>query len=323
MPAARTRSRRSRSVASRPVCCPACDREVDDRSVFCPFCGLHLRSTRDEGRTTELSQDRVAARAESAPELRPCPWCGAPNSPARVLCGRCGADLAEGGADAPPAPSSDFVAEPRGRRRSQRRWPLVVGVLAAVVVGTVFGVLVYLQVGPFREAEPVAQPTFDEEAYPERPERLTVASVSASSTLPSEGDASYEPAMAADGDISTAWNEGAPGAGDGESLTFHLDERSWVEEIVIWNGDQEDERAFRANARASTVLLAFDEDGPRFEVDLDPGTGPQVVDLPDPVLTRRVTLRALEVVPDDRYDDLAISEVEILGWPAVESRAQL
>ena len=44
----------------------------------------------------------------------------------------------------------------------------------------------------------------------------------ATSTLPTDQWASYSPAMAVDGDLSTSWSEGVPGPGHGEVIAFDL-----------------------------------------------------------------------------------------------------
>lgn len=308
--------------------CPSCEAEVTDGSRFCPFCGVHLAAGNDRTERTATADPTVEVR--SASERRPgpdrgsdllsCPRCSAPNSPHRVLCGRCGADLGSGDTGIPPRPSprapapTDTGEPDQGGPPARRSW-IVVVVLGALV-GSAIGLVVWLRAGADGSADE-PRPSFDPVVYADDPQPLDISRVAASSQLAPEGSISYEPALAVDGDPTTAWNEGAEGSGEGERLQLELADDSWVRRIVIRNGYQKDGRSFFDNARAARVLLRFDEVA--YVVDLADQTGEQAVTLPEPALTRTVTVEIVEAIPGNQYEDLAISEIRVIGWPGREA----
>lgn len=303
--------------------CPSCSRDIAEDARFCPFCGLHVAATRPGHDETAIQGGEPADEADAGPreertgsrdpaELASCPRCGAPNSPQRVLCGRCGADLETGsvGVVARAPSPSDPVRD--GRRSSRRTWLVVVvlGALIGSAVGLVFWSRTDRTPGGAEEV-----PTFDRAAYPDDTAELQVVQVSASSQLSPEGSISYEPGLAIDGDPRTAWNEGAEGTGEGESLQLQLAQDSWVTALVLRNGYQKDDQTYFDNARASRLLVRFG-DGSAFVVEVQDRSGAQIIRLPDPVHTSTVTLEVLDAIPGEHYQDLAISEVSIRGWPA-------
>lgn len=329
--------------------CPECGARVDADDRYCTSCGRSLQATgaatgdsdRDRlarsasGVTAgwEVPEDRTdrdggdaeaggpaplgaaTTRMPAAPphaELRRCASCGAANSPRRASCGRCGADLDSGQAPRAVGASADAEAEgvgPAGPRRWLRPAALLV---AAAVIGTLVGALAYIRFGLM--AGEAATPVFDPAVYPEEPSPLAVADATASSSL-AGGDVPRDADLAIDGDPATAWAEGEPGPGEGASLHLRLARRSWVETVVLRNGDQRDDATFSAGARAAKVLLSFDA-RPAFEVTLTDVSGEQLVRLPEPQLASLVSLRVLQVVPGGGSDELAISEVVVHGWAA-------
>lgn len=189
-------------------------------------------------------------------------------------------------------------------------------VVLGALVGSAIGLVVWLRAGADGSADE-PRPSFDPVVYADDPQALDISRVAASSQLAPEGSISYEPALAVDGDPTTAWNEGAEGSGEGERLQLVLADDSWVRRIVIRNGYQKDGRSFFDNARAARVLLRFDEVA--YVVDLADQTGEQAVTLPEPALTGTVTVEVVEAIPGNQYEDLAISEIRVIGWPAREA----
>ncbi len=258
------------------------------------------------------------------PGLRTCPRCGAPNSPRRLACGRCGMNLASrlpvpsgealldeppGAAEMPPA-MTEVVAP-----RPPVRWKLLLAIVTiSALIGSAFGTLVWLRM---RSDEPVeTPPTFDREVYPESPGVLEVAEVSATSTLAPRGSINYVAELVVDGNPQTAWNEGTePGRGEGESLTINLAEPAWVARLVIRNGYQKDQATFFDNARAAMLRASFD-DGSVYDLVLLDRMGEQAVDLPVPALTRTLVLEVVSAYPGLHYEDLALSEILLSGWVA-------
>lgn len=301
--------------------CPSCEAEIEDGSRFCPHCGSHLglgpdRSVPREDTVRHAGPDEPARREEPVPELTSCPRCSAPNSPHRVLCGRCGADLQSGETGVAPRPTAHPSPEPGtdeqppGPSRSRRAW-IVVVVLGALI-GSAIGLVVWLRAGADGlGADPEA--TFDPARHADDPQELQVVEATASSHLDPEGPISYEPSQAVDGDPTTAWNEGADGHGEGEHLRLELGGEAWVRRIVLRNGYQKDDRAFFDNARADRVLVRFDDAA--YVVHLHDQLGEQAITLPEPVRTSAVTVEIVEAIPGQQYADLAVSELRLFGWP--------
>lgn len=188
--------------------------------------------------------------------------------------------------------------------------PALLVVALAAIVGTAVGAAVLARGGGEEPA-----PVFDPALYREDPGPLDVREVSASSTLPAEGSIRYRPELVTDGDPATAWNDGADRAGIGEELVLTLPTPAWVDRISFRNGYQKDERTFFDNARVRALRADFD-DGSSYELRLADHAGVQAVELPVPALARSVRLEILSVYPGDRYDDLAISEIDLGGWTA-------
>ncbi|MBW3662149.1 MAG: zinc ribbon domain-containing protein [Actinobacteria bacterium] len=268
-------------------------------------------------------------------DLRECPSCGAPNATDRVMCGRCGADLSTGATGAVPrAARQDASATEASRseekRSMARRSRPGRGTITAliVVLGALLGVGLGWAVvsGPLASEEPPgtpATPTFDPQVYAVAPQRLDVATVEASSTQPQQGENRYDAPMLFDRDLTTAWNsQGVTSEVDvGELLRFNLTGPAWVSQILVGNGYQKDDERYFGNARVRRARLEFD-DGEMFAVMLLDQMGMQSIDLPEPVLTRRVTLRILETYAGTTYADVALAEIEIHGHPATGPDAE-
>lgn len=329
--------------------CPDCGAGARDDANYCLSCGYDLtdvpgrgastravtrvsptstgpvdepEAPRDDARTTEVRTVRDAGRSRRG-ELRACPACDAPNAAHRETCGRCGADLVSGR----PAPDREPAPASAPSRRRARRAASGTGrgatIAIIVVLGCALGVGLGWAVlnGPLAsEPEPdvAVVPTFDPAVYAGPAQRLDVATVEASSTRPAQGDNRYDATLLFDRDDATAWNSQGAGPDDevGEFLRFNLNGTSWVRQVLVANGYQKDDERFFGNARVKRARLEFD-DGTTFDVTLLDQKGVQSLDLPEAVLTGRVALRILEAYPGSTYADVALSEVEVLGYPAV------
>jgi hypothetical protein len=84
---------------------------------------------------------------------------------------------------------------------------------------------------------------------------------------PPEQGATYEPALAIDGDSSTAWVEGIPDGdankyGEGETLTITLDRSRDVHLVCIINGYTNTQTNYLHNARVRQLTVATDAGRP-------------------------------------------------------------
>jgi len=163
--------------------------------------------------------------------------------------------------------------------------------------------------------------------------RWNVNGVSVSSELPDQADHDYKYRNLFDGDLSTAWVEGAPGDGTGEWIRVDLPENFDLGSIGIINGYQSSKDAYEANGRAARVRCTInfaDGSSMEFTKDIEDLSWEEVT--ADPCrgfaplwdagwngkmyeVAVRVRLEVLGVHPGDTFDDLCISEFIILGFP--------
>jgi hypothetical protein len=236
---------------------------------------------------------------------------------------RCGVGLEDG--VLPPQPvrheaPDPPVLEPAPRRHGRWALPLLgVVVLVAVLVLA----LTLAGLGPLARGPDVPSAEFDAVRYGDEAAMLTLSGVA---TRTSSADADAEAAAAiADGDPTTAWRSDGTAAADRDvldTIDLVLEEPGWVDRIELWNGDQLDREAYDASARLREVRLRFDG-GTVIRADLlDLGLQAQVVELPEPVLTTVVRIDILRAV-DGPNDQLAVSGIDLLGWPATGEDVEL
>ena len=114
--------------------------------------------------------------------------------------------------------------------------------------------------------------------------------------------------LAIDGDLATAWVEGASGNGVGESITFTFDGVYLVSGLYIHAGYQKSASLYEKNARPASLTVTF-SNGESQTVTLEDVNGPQDIPFPAPVETGSVTLVIASVYSGSKYEDTAISEI--------------
>jgi hypothetical protein len=162
-----------------------------------------------------------------------------------------------------------------------------------------------------------------------------IKSLEVSSSLKSQGRTSYGKEAMFDRDLRSAWVEGASGPGIGESITLQP-QAAYIERVGLLNGYLADESLYYANARVKKVRVELE-----LGENAEPNEKKQVyeVTLPDrsyKTLNQRylfpsidwvvqhgqgngfinkVKLTILEVYPGRQYEDTAITEFYIGGFP--------
>lgn len=162
-----------------------------------------------------------------------------------------------------------------------------------------------------------------DDAYRGRVDAVPVAASTASCIAPASVDAAgnevtYEPALAHDGDLTTAWR--CPGSGTGESIRLQLPQELRVAEVGLVPGyAKTDPRSgadrYAENNRLTLVRWTF-PNGTVIEQELDgspDNRSMQTIRL-DPVLADEVVLEVLSSDPG-RRNTIAVSEV-VIGTPA-------
>lgn len=259
-----------------------------------------------------------------------CVACGTGNAGDRLLCRGCGADL-DGRPTSAPLPVGDAGTSAGGGRgvaaRRPTRWVsfLVLAALAAIV-GLTALVLAWAEVGPFAEGEPVLEPVeFPAASYPGEPAPVTLSDVATLTVRPSTGERSFGPAGLVDGEAGSAWH-GDPSQlpeGGEETVDLLLDQPAWVSAVVLANGDHASAAAYADAGWVEEVALSVDGGQTWSARLIDLGRDLQVVELPEPVLTRAVRLTIRGVRPGVVHPGPAISDVAVLGHLADEQDAAL
>jgi hypothetical protein len=332
------------------VICPRCDQPAEAGARFCVACGAPLAdatTTQEPVVADTVAHEDVDATPEVDPSDRPgagggaltatarpatvptevaegvrdCPVCGAPNSRARLLCARCGADLETGAVEAVddevvrPGPAVDVAGDVDVTDGDERSRTAAV-VATIIVVGAVVGVAIGIWAVRAGAPEEAAAPVFDEAVYPGEPEDLVVGGVGASSIRPDAGETTYGPANMVDGDPTTAWShDPASQAATEVDLAFALEDPAWVTAVVVANGAQADAGSFAADGRVEAMLLVVDGE-PLVEMRLLDRLGYQRVDLPTPVLAQTLRFVISEEFAGDTFPEVSLSEVAFVGHPA-------
>ena len=146
------------------------------------------------------------------------------------------------------------------------------------------------------------------------PQPLPPTSVDASSQLPADGAITYGPDNLIDGNLSTAWNEGTPGTGEGQSVSFRYDRKVEVTGLRIANGYQKSDATFAGNLRVRTLRVSFSDSDP-VVVSLKETKGFQDITFSHPYVITSLRLTILATYPTHTWDDAALSEVQLVGYP--------
>jgi hypothetical protein len=124
----------------------------------------------------------------------------------------------------------------------------------------------------------------------------------------------YHPNYLGDDDPSTAWVEGAKGAGEGEWVRVKVTPMQGATKVRLRlrNGYQKSDRLFKANARAHGVTVRLLPSKVSVDRELTDASGWQelVVEQPAGALDA-VELRIRTVFPGSKYEDLCLSDAQL------------
>ncbi len=174
---------------------------------------------------------------------------------------------------------------------------------------------------PIGATDPTGTPTSEPDLSPTAVVTGTAATETATATsessiAPSVAGASvssrveHGASLVLDGDPRTAWIEGAPGTGIGESLTLDLAAPVQLDAVTVVNGVAANEVLFAAYNAVAKLQLTTDN-GDAAVLTLERTCEPQT--FPVDLAGARITFTILAVHPGDAFpDDTALSEV-VLG----------
>lgn len=268
---------------------------------------------------------QLATTGPAGTAPRHCAACGRDNDQRREICATCPTDLDTGlplaGPHAGPAGAS------RGRRArdwSSLRRRTGLGLTSLLLVSlAVAAFLALLGVGPFAVQDRLDRAVFLLAAYPGPQTVVEVASIATTTTVDLP-DRVVSPLNLFDGDTGSAWI-GLPvdDAGAGEIIELVLEDPAWVSRLEIRNGDHQSPATYERSERLQRVIIRFDG-GRDYRVDLlDIGLEGQVIELPAPELTTRVTIIVERTFAGLGLRGVALSEVTVVGWMASISDAVL
>jgi hypothetical protein len=148
--------------------------------------------------------------------------------------------------------------------------------------------------------------------------RLHLATAEASSFLVNDWNKfqeNYLPLYVGDDDPRTAWTEGVKGTGTSEWLRVRVTPMAGATRVRlrVRNGYQKTARLFAANARARAVKVVLLPSGKVVDAELADRQDWQEVLVEQPAgPLEAVELRFVSVYPGTKYDDLCISDVQLL-----------
>lgn len=141
-------------------------------------------------------------------------------------------------------------------------------------------------------------------------------------TVATDGQ-TYEPEHIIDGDYTTAWIEGKDTLGIGESVSLEFGEIDRIKRMLIYNGFLNTKYRYAVNGKVTRLLAEF-SDGTSKTIEVNIISVPEdkvpfgkdemspteiVFDVP--ISAKNVKLTVLDAVAGTKYNDVAISEVEI------------
>jgi len=232
----------------------------------------------------------------------------------------CGADLDTGLPVEGPTADVRLARRWRSRRRERLVGLALVGVL--VLAATIVP-LALLGLGPFAPSGRLEPALLLRAAYPGDPVALAVETVATTTTAVAP-DRDLSPLNLIDGDGVTAW-VGLPVDGEdaGEVIQIVLERPAWVTSIRFRNGDHLSDADYERSGRLQRGLLTVDGDR-AYRIDLlDIGRTVQVVELPEPELTTRVTVLVERTFAGTGSRGVALSEISLSGWSADAADAAL
>jgi hypothetical protein len=261
-----------------------------------------------------MSMSAAAARTEPS-QGRRCASCTRVDTLGRELCAACGSDLETGLPLDPPVRRGSGA--PSGARRSDRRERALLVALSLVVVAAAAAApLALLGIGPFAPNERLEPATLLRSGYPDDVVALELETV-ATTTTAFSSDRDFSALHLFDSNGFTAW-VGLPqdGSGAGEVIQLTLARPAWISRLQIRNGDHLSPEAYERSERLQRAIVMLDG-GRDFRIDLlDIGREVQIIELPQPELTTRVTIRVERTFDGTGPRGVALSEVTLVGWPA-------
>ncbi len=131
--------------------------------------------------------------------------------------------------------------------------------------------------------------------------------ICATNARPSSSYASYDPGMAADGNLKTAWLENQPGSGGGAWIEYVFASPRTIQAIQLVNGYTRSRTVFRANGRVRHARILADGIVIE-ELTLADSSKQQTFRLSQPTKARYLRLEIVDTFPGRKTEYVAITE---------------
>lgn len=145
----------------------------------------------------------------------------------------------------------------------------------------------------------------EEDAYQVVLPKIVPGKVTATSTL--EPAVAYSVDYLFDGQLHSAWVEGAEGLALGEGFLFEFEQPVVIDRLQIWNGYQRSPHHFETNSSVKNFSFGL-ADFPKSYTIRNTKDG-QMVRLSSKILSKEFALRLTGAYQGSKYSDVAISEV--------------
>ena len=220
---------------------------------------------------------------------------------------RAGPGTADLGSKSPRTSSSRHADDAVGPPHSTS-----VARVICIATGVAILVVILIAVGTAGFAER----TRPKPAEPSLKNITRLANVTASSVSEPSLGVTFQSSNLIDERIETAWKpSGVRNQGIGDAFSLRFPEFKGVAQLEIANGLQgafENPDSFKLYTRLKEVAIEFDGGEIRHTLD-DGERGFTVIAINPPVLTKRITVRALSVYTGTLSPDLIVSEVRVFG----------
>jgi len=320
--------------------CEQCGAKVPGDEQFCPSCGTFMdpmttpaphsrpRGSRSSGEVISVSSDgpgpgdsyeefsldsEPPAEGEapvtdggSGTKSITCPTCGATNPANNRHCQECGARISQGPLPTAPRPAVQATAGVRAALA-------ISGLLLAVIL-----IALFVNIFTGDGSSPSESTTTTSTTVPQiqQPEAIDVLSVSCEP--PGIGSLLCPNLISGNlgqgNEYQVSWEETA---NDGVKITFTFREPIAISEIE-WS-NIEDTTRFRQNYRAMGLVIVAQDSLVETPVTLQDLPGTQLIQYPAlSTTTLEITVVSAyeaEVVDENRFDELAIDEIVIIGRP--------
>lgn len=140
---------------------------------------------------------------------------------------------------------------------------------------------------------------------------ILIADYNASSILKDQYGHEWSDRYLRDGDKTTVWAEGEEDDGVNKRLYFNISGKQHVHYLVIWNGDQSSDDAYKAHNRLKTVTLRLDNATGDYRIHLKDTPEPQYIRIERKNLDRLWIIIDSVYPGSDNTNTTCVSEVEI------------